>query len=107
MRQHNALGEACCARGVLHVADIVLSDERSHSVDLLNRNLAGPVNCLLPCHTALLFITDSNNISQKRQSLCMELFAALCVLQLGAKLSHDLVIVRISVAFYHNKRMSV
>ena len=107
MCQHNALRESRRSGCILHIADIVHIDCRSHAVDLFDRRAGRILEGFLPGQRARHAETDCNNIAQERKTSCMERLTRLVILDFRAEFIDDAVIIGISVAFDHDQRMRI
>ena len=91
--EHNALGEACRARGVLHIAYVARTDSRRHSCHLLGADELISCHRLIEGQASGLLEADRNDVAQEGQSFCVERLARNGILDLGAELVDDLLIV--------------
>ena len=106
MGEHDSLGEACCTRCVLHVADIVLCDETSAEFNFLLRNGVRKADRLIPCVATVLLGTCDNDVTQERKLLAVKR-ARLAFVKFGAEFFHDLYIVNVLVVLDHDKCLGV
>ena len=105
--EHNALGEARCTRGVLHITYVVGSDEGRTAAYLLTRNERGAREHLLPIETSVHSKADGNDVTKEGQILRIEGLSGLEGLELGTELLYDLLVVDILTILNHNESVTV
>ena len=106
MGEHDALGEACGAGGVLHVAHVVLAHLAAAVLHLGGGHGIAQAHGVLPGVAALLLAVHGDDIAQHRQTLGVQL-ARQAVLKLGAQLLDDANIIRVLVAVDHHQGVGV
>ena len=107
MREHDALGESCGPRRVLHVADVVGTHGIGHALHLVQRNRLGALERLLEREAAGHLEIDGDDVAQEGQLLAVQGLARLGLGDLGAQLVDDLHIVGIERAVDHDQRVGV
>ena len=93
MGQHNTLGEAGGAGGILHVADIVRLDIGCHAVDFFDGHFIAASHGFIKGQAAGLSEIHRNHIAQERQTLAVQRLAGLCLCNFGTDLIDDIFIV--------------
>ena len=106
MGKHYTLGESRSARGVLHIADIVLINSAANLLNLAVRHFLSLFLHFHPSIAALHLKAHSNHVFQHRETLGVKLSLFRC-LQFGAQLSYNARVVAVLKSLYHNKSMSV
>ncbi len=104
--QHNALGEASCSGGVLHIAHIVDIDGLSYSLYLAVGNVLGILKSLLPSEAAVVLGVDSDYVLQEGQSCGLQL-SGLTGLKLRTELLDDVNVLDILDTVDHYQSHSI
>ena len=93
--QHNALGEAGGAGGILHVANIIRLYQGGASAHLFPGDQGRAGEHLLPGKTTIHIKANRYNVFKERQLFGVERLACLQGFKLGAKRFNDFLIVRL------------
>ena len=101
--EHDALGEAGGAGGVLHVGHVVEAHIGGPAADLLGGDPAGEGHGFLPGQAPGLPVAHGDDIAQEGQALAVERLPRLGGLKLGAELGDDLRVVAVPVALDHHQ----
>ena len=83
--KHNALGEACCTRRVLHIANVTWLNRRRHSCDLLAARERISIHSLVKGKASILLESAGYNVSEEGKLLCVERLAGDCIFDFGAE----------------------
>ena len=105
--EHNALGEAGGAAGVLHVAHVMGRYIGGQTPNLFHRYGVAAFQRLLPGDSAGLFEAYGDDIAQEGQTVGMQLLAFRGCSQFGTQLVDDLLVVAVAVALLQNQRMRI
>ena len=104
--EHNSLGEAGGAGGILHIAHVVLVDGAAPCLNLAVGNLFRQRHCLIPGVAARLLGVGGDDILEEGELLGFQL-ARRTGCQLRTKLLHDAHIVRILIAIDHDQSVGI
>ena len=105
--EHDPLGEAGGAGGVLHVGHVVDIDPGRPAADLLHGHPAAEGHRLLPGQTPGLAEAHGDHVAQEGQALAVEGLAGDGGGELRAQLGDDAGVVAVPVALDHHTRSRV
>ena len=107
MRQHDTLGESRRARGVLHIAHVVLVDRIGAAVQLLDGSSVRVFQRIFHRQRAVHAGLAGDDVAQEGESCAVKRLACLVRFQLGDELVNNFAVVRAFVAVYHDQRVCV
>ena len=105
--EHDTLGKAGGAGGVLHVGHVVGPHGGGAAADLLGGRLPRQGQGLLPGQAPGLPVANGDHVAQEGEAFAVQGLPRLGALQLGAELGDDLGIVAVPVAVDHHQGVGV